>query len=243
MKGDFGLIEDIKKLIIARYPRFASQIANTEFKYNSNLPYHTAGTDGKTIYIDPGYFAGLDLDNRIFLVAHELMHIKFEHKFRLKNRDGNMRDSHVWNIATDAIINANLERDGFVIPNGSINIKGALKYNSEELYDLLYQEKQRQQGNGFGGQGQKGQPQQEQEGSSQGDQENKPSDEKDKNGDNSKQGQSEGQNSQEEKQRKEQGKQGKDKSKDSQDNSSENGKDGEQNKGLSLIHISEPTRH
>ncbi len=233
MKGDLGLIEDIKKLIIARYPRFASQIAKTEFKYNSNLPYHTAGTDGKTIYIDPDYFAGLDLDNRIFLVAHELMHIKFEHKFRLKNRDGNMRDSHVWNIATDAIINANLERDGFVIPNGYINIKGALKYNSEELYDLLYQEKQRQQGNGFGGQGQKGQPQQEQEGSSQGGQENKPSDEKDKNGDKNKQGQSEGngENSQEEKQGKD--KQSKDKSNNSQDNSSENGKDDEHSKGNS----------
>ena len=235
MKGDLGLIEDIKKLIIARYPRFASQIAKTEFKYNSNLLYHTAGTDGKTIYIDPDYFAGLDLDNRIFLVAHELMHIKFEHKSRLKNRDGNMRDSHVWNIATDAIINANLERDGFVIPKGSINIKDALKYNSEELYDLLCQEKQRQQGNASGGQSQEGQPQQEQEGSSQGGQENKSSNEKDKNGDKNKQGQSEGsgENSQEEKQGKEQGKQGKDKPKDSQGNSSENGKDEEQNKGNS----------
>lgn len=187
MKGDLGLIEDIKKLIIARYPRFASQIAKTEFKYNSNLPYHTAGTDGKTIYIDPDYFAGLDLDNRIFLVAHELMHIKFEHKFRLKSRDGNMRDSHVWNIATDAIINANLERDGFVIPKGSINIKDALKYNSEELYDLLYQEKQRQQGSAPGGQSQGGQPQQEQEGSSQGGQENtsKSGQDKSQNGENS----------------------------------------------------------
>ena len=47
--------------------------------------------------------------------------------FRLKNSDGSLKNLHLWNIATDAIINENLEQDGFfadgVTPNDKfINI-------------------------------------------------------------------------------------------------------------------------
>lgn len=147
MEKNTRLIYETKRLMISRYPRFASEIASTNIQYKKNLKYRTAATDGKNIYIDPDYLAGLSDDDRLFLIAHELMHIKFNHIFRLMGKDGQKRDMDVWNDATDAIINANLERDGFNIKEGYINRPEALNYSAEEFYQILLQEKQQQDGN------------------------------------------------------------------------------------------------
>ena len=137
------LIFDTKRKILAKYPRFASEIAAANVIYDKNLKYHTAATDGKNVYIDPDYFASLSEDDRMFLIAHEVLHIKFMHMYRLKDKNGVERDMDLWNEATDAIINANLERDGFKIKEGYINRPEALGYSAEEFYQILLKEKQR----------------------------------------------------------------------------------------------------
>lgn len=184
MQEDRSIFDHIKKIMLARYPRFDSQIAETNFEFNSNLKYHTAATDGKTIYFDPQYLASLSEDEKLFLVAHEFMHIKFEHMFRLSDKNGKMRNLDIWNEATDAIINANLERDGFKIKDGYVNIPGARKYNAEELYAILLKEKQEQQKNKDNdknkNQQQNGQNQQNQEGGQGSNQENQENEDKDK---------------------------------------------------------------
>ena len=50
MKQNMELFQKMKKWMIAKYPRFAQEIANSNFKYSSDLPYHTAATDGDNIY-------------------------------------------------------------------------------------------------------------------------------------------------------------------------------------------------
>lgn len=130
--------------MIAKYPRFAQQIANANLLFKDDLPYHTAATDGKNIYFDPNYLESLNDDEKLFIIAHELMHIKFEHMYRMTNKNGQMRDAETWNIATDAIINANLERDGFKIKQGYVNKPEALKYTAEEFYEKLLTEKNQQ---------------------------------------------------------------------------------------------------
>ena len=147
MKQDLKLLQNVKRLMIARYPRFAQEIANANLEYKTDLPYHTAATDGKNVYFDPDYLASLSEDDKLFIIAHELMHIKFQHMFRMLNKNGEMRDIEIWNIATDSIINANLERDGFKIKEGYINKPEALKYNAEEFYEKLLEEKQQNQQN------------------------------------------------------------------------------------------------
>lgn len=142
MEYDKKLLQDVKKLMIARYPRFASQIASANLEYKTDLRYHTAATDGNNIYFDPDFLASLSDDDKLFIIAHELMHVKFEHMYRLTNKDGQMRDPNLWNIATDAIINANLEQDGFKIKEGYVNMPEALNYSAEEFYDKLLKEKQ-----------------------------------------------------------------------------------------------------
>ena len=135
------LLYDTKRLMMLRYPRFASEISSANISYRTDLKCHTAATDGKNIFFDPEYLAGLSEADRLFLIAHELMHIKFAHAFRLEDKNGEKRDMGIWNIATDAIINANLERDGFIIKEGYVNRPEALNYSAEEFYQLLLEEK------------------------------------------------------------------------------------------------------
>ena len=144
MNNDKNALLAVKKMMIARYPRFATQIASVNLEFRDDLPVHTAATDGKNIYFDPNFLASLSNEQKLFLIAHELMHIKFEHMFRLIDKDGKMRDLDTWNIATDAIINANLARDGFEIKDGTINMPEAINYTAEELYEKLIHQKNKQ---------------------------------------------------------------------------------------------------
>lgn len=160
MEYDRKLLQDVKRLMIARFPRFGAQIAAANLEYKTDLKYHTAATDGKNIYFDPDYLASLSDDDKLFIIAHELMHVKFEHMYRIMGKDGLRRDPELWNQATDAIINANLERDGFKIKEGYVNMPEALNYSAEEFYEKLLREKQEQQQSGNNGQqGQNGQQQ------------------------------------------------------------------------------------
>ena len=167
MDGNVDLIYEAKRKILAKYPRFGSEVATSYIEFKDNLPFHTAATDGKNIYVDPEYFKSLSEDDRLFIIAHEIMHIKFMNMYRLTNKDGKKRDLELWNIATDAIINANLERDGFTIKEGYVNMPEALNYSAEEFYQILLQEKEKkqkeqQEQNGKGDQEQQEQSQNEQ---------------------------------------------------------------------------------
>lgn len=139
------LIYDLKRKMLAKYPRFGGEIAAANIEYRDDLKYHTASTDGKNIYVDPNFFASISEDERLFTIAHEIMHIKFRHISRMKDKSGKMRDLKLWNTATDAIINANLQRDGFTIKDGFVNMPEALKYSAEEFYQILLQRKEKEE--------------------------------------------------------------------------------------------------
>ena len=97
MAVNTNLIYDTKRKMLVKYPRFGSEIATANIEFRDDLKYHTAATDGKNIYVDPNYFASLSENDRLFIIAHEIMHIKFMHMLRLKDKSGNMRDLDVWN--------------------------------------------------------------------------------------------------------------------------------------------------
>lgn len=141
------LIEQTKKFIMLKYPVFGAEIANANFIYTKDLSVKTAATDGKNIYIDPDYFASLSENDRAFLMAHEILHIVFKHMYRFENNKNNIDDLKLWNIATDAIINANLEKDGFVIREDYINKPESINYTAEEYYEILKQQLERNKAN------------------------------------------------------------------------------------------------
>ena len=84
---DIDSIFNIKRKLISRYSRFSSNVANCNIEYRKDLKYHTAATDGKNIYVDPDYFASLNEDDKLFVIAHKIMHIKFLHMYRLIDKN------------------------------------------------------------------------------------------------------------------------------------------------------------
>lgn len=123
-------IDVIKRKLLIKYPLFGSTIASVEFVQTNQIP--TLGTDGKSIYYNINFLENKTIDEQIFLIAHEVCHIAFNHINRSKNKN-----KKVWNIATDAIINAFLSFDGLTLPSDAIFIDDAINYDAEELYKLL----------------------------------------------------------------------------------------------------------
>jgi len=131
-------VESIKRKMLIKYPFFGSIVANIEYKENKNIS--TAGTDGKVVYYNPTFFAELNETEQIFVFAHEICHIAFNHILRSEGKDKN-----TWNTATDAVINAFLKSDGLTMPKNAVDIHDAINYNAEQLYDKLLEQKQNNQ--------------------------------------------------------------------------------------------------
>ena len=107
----------------------------------------------------------MSVEEQIFTFAHEVCHIAFNHILRSEDKDPDL-----WNIATDAVINQFLKRDGLKMAPGVVDITEAINYDAEQLYEKLLQEKkqkEKQQQNGQGnGQSEQGNQQQNQQQSS-----------------------------------------------------------------------------
>lgn len=130
-------IESIINRMLVKYPLFGSVVAHTNFV--EELAVETAGTDGKTIYYNPLFLSSLSKDEQVFILAHEICHIAFNHIFRSEGRE-----EELWNIATDAVINAFLKQDHLPLVEGGVDISEAIDYDAEEFYQKLLEEKQKQ---------------------------------------------------------------------------------------------------
>lgn len=127
-------IESIKRKLLVKYPLFGSVVANSNFIAESTLK--TSGTDGKNIYYNPNFAESITEEQKIFLFAHEICHIAFDHISRSKNKD-----EVIWSTATDAVINAFLSHDGLPLIEGAVDIPEAINYDAEEMYKKLLEEK------------------------------------------------------------------------------------------------------
>ena len=131
-------IDSIKRKLLIKYPTFGSIIVNLEFQANTDVG--TAGTDGKVVLYNPNFLNGLSDKEQIFLFAHEICHVAFEHIFRSEGKD-----KKLWNIATDSVINALLQQDGLPMVEGGVDIPEAVNYDAEEMYNKLLEEKKQQE--------------------------------------------------------------------------------------------------
>jgi predicted metal-dependent peptidase len=128
---------------------FATLALKLKIEMNEAIP--TAGTDGKRLVVNPQFWLGLSEQERIGVVAHEIMHNALGHQGR---RDS--RDAAVFNEAADLSINPMLLADGFVLPKeGLFPGKGKYKdlpegLSAEEYYTRLMQKKPSKDPNGDG---------------------------------------------------------------------------------------------
>lgn len=138
-------IDLLKKKVLRRYPAFGGILSSVVYEIVDNSDdIKTAATNGKIIKINKEYMNTLTEEEQIFILAHEICHIAFEHIERMKNKDVTL-----WNIATDAIINKNLEHDGLKMPEHGIDRDDALNYDAEELYEILLKEQKENPKNSF----------------------------------------------------------------------------------------------
>ncbi len=98
--------------------------------FDDSIP--TAATNGKYVKINSEFFMALPEKQRVFLLAHETMHVVYMHMLRRGDRD-----AQKFNIAADYVINLELVDQGIeMIPGGLIDpIYKDL--STEQVYDLL----------------------------------------------------------------------------------------------------------
>ena len=68
--------------------------------------------------------------------ANAVCHIAFDHLKRGKDKD-----QALWNIATDAVINNFLRKNGFTSIENTIDMPEASNYNAEEMYKIVLEQK------------------------------------------------------------------------------------------------------
>lgn len=127
-------IDSIKRKMLVKYPLFGSVVANLDYVEKKGLG--TAGTDGNKVYYDPDFMSTLSEEEQTFIMAHEVCHVALDHIFRSEGKD-----KELWNTATDAVINAYLQKDGLKMVKGGIDIPEAINYDAEEMYQKLLEEK------------------------------------------------------------------------------------------------------
>lgn len=109
---------------------FTTICFNLKHQWNEDIP--TARTNGLRIEYSPDFFMSLTEQERLFLVMHEVLHVAFQHMFRLKDRKPKK-----WNAATDYVINAILIKRGFRMPAGGLYEEKYYEMSAEEIYNIL----------------------------------------------------------------------------------------------------------
>jgi predicted metal-dependent peptidase len=116
----------------------------------------TAAVDGRNIYYNRDFFADLDVEEIVFVLCHEVLHVALDHFGRRTHRDPSW-----WNMANDYVINGMLTTDKIgKMPTKRVqdtNEQGEtdqrvglyderyLKWTSEAVYDDLEKRKVKKQ--------------------------------------------------------------------------------------------------
>lgn len=139
-KKEKGMLDSVKSAILRKFPLLGATMSKLEFEEKTDI--QTAATDGEKVFYNPNFIESLSPEQRTFVFSHELMHVAFDHILRSKNKD-----SKLWNIATDAVINQMLKAENLPIIEGGVDIEEAINKSAEEIYNKLLEEQNKQQQN------------------------------------------------------------------------------------------------
>jgi len=114
---------------------FSTLCTSLEIVITNKVP--TAGTDGRKLFINKDFFFGLTEAERIFLLAHETLHVAYLHPIRKGNRDHDL-----FNIACDYVINYELKQRNFTFIKGGLYDPQYAGMSAEEVYEKLLQQPQ-----------------------------------------------------------------------------------------------------
>lgn len=134
------MVENVKNGILSKFPLLGSTMSTLKFEPTTDM--ETAATDGEKVIFNPEFMQKLPYEQKIFVFAHEIMHVAFDHLTRRKGKD-----SYCWNLATDSVINQMLKNANLPMPEGVVDIESANGKSAEEMYVVLEEKKQREKQN------------------------------------------------------------------------------------------------
>lgn len=125
------LAQDRHKLLL-RHPFTGAVVMRLDTYVDRVEGVETAATNGHAIWVNPDFYATLDLDERLFVIAHEVWHCILLHFSRRVNRD-----QMLFNIATDLEIHFLLTKEGFNPPFVLPHDESWDGLSAEEIYERL----------------------------------------------------------------------------------------------------------
>lgn len=93
--------------MLLKYPFFGELAMRLNLVEKSHI-VETAATDGRNLYYNAQFIEKLSADELVFLVAHEVFHVVYDHMSAKRRED---RDPFKMNIAADYVINGSLVDD------------------------------------------------------------------------------------------------------------------------------------
>jgi len=144
LKNEFreSLSRDRHKILI-KFPFTGGIMMRLNIVPTRDIRVRTACTDGTDVYFDMEFYAKLNPDERVFVLAHEAWHCVMLHMLRKQSR---MVD--LFNVASDMEINHLLKQNGLIAPPGLCFPPTELEGKSaEEIYEWLLKEQKKQQKN------------------------------------------------------------------------------------------------
>ena len=119
--------------LVLKYPFFGKLALGLEIIESDK--FDTMATDGQRIYYNPEWTKSITHQERVGVIAHEILHVVYKHHLRRGKRD-----AYYWNVAGDYVINDILLEDGFILPEGGLHNSEYASMQTEKVYDLVYQE-------------------------------------------------------------------------------------------------------
>lgn len=98
--------QDAAVRLMLKYPYWSELYYTMTVFEDRSLP--TLATDGRNMWVNPEFWATLELDLKISALAHEI-----GHKMLLHCSRRGARHPMLWNIAADYVVNAILKQNGF----------------------------------------------------------------------------------------------------------------------------------
>ena len=136
-------VEVLDRIIVARvglllrHPFFGNMATRLRILAADDwLP--TAAVDGRNLYFNTQFFNAMNNKEIEFVVAHEILHMVFDHLGRREDRN-----PMLYNIAADYIVNNLLVRDRIGTIPSIVDCFQDFKYEgwtSEEVYDELFEQ-------------------------------------------------------------------------------------------------------
>jgi predicted metal-dependent peptidase len=114
--------------VMLHHAFFAPAQMKLDFMLTLDVP--TAGVDGRTCFINPPWFFGMNDGEQLFVLLHEYLHCMLLHMFRR-----GAREAIPFNIAGDAIINALLQEYATQVPARVAPIMPSIGVNLPQYKD------------------------------------------------------------------------------------------------------------